>query len=270
MSEQLIRWLRQSFIQIQDVQVATNRPEPSVIVREDQADLTVQTWMGSKLYIHLIQRPIKLRDLRGTLRDNSRGNVGTLFIVRNDLLPKSGATTRLDDWVDALQQLYDGFLYTYKLIEDEWTLSQLHFLPAQFAEQFDVWHNDHFEIQTVTVRRREMSNSLKGSWYVADIATPQYKRQINYDRVNRRYHYRTKYTGQANSRKRPPVEKLQQYYDLLGVEYEASQGEVKTAYRKLAMQFHPDVSESEQDEAEQRIKEINIAYEFIKDYHNWK
>lgn len=270
MSDRIIRWLRQSFICVQDVQLATNRPEPSVVVRENHADLIVQTWMGAKLYVHLIRDVVKLRDLRVILRDNSRGNVGTLFIVHNELLPQSGTTTRLDDWVDSLQLLYDGFIYSYKLIDNQLTLAQLHFLPAQLAERFDVWHNNHFEIQTVTVRRREVTNALKGSWYVADIATPQYKRQINYDRVNRRYHYRTKYTGQTNGKKRPPVEKLQQYYDLLGVTYEASQIEVKTAYRRLAMQFHPDVSESSPDEAEQRIKEINIAYEFIKDYHNWK
>jgi molecular chaperone DnaJ len=52
-------------------------------------------------------------------------------------------------------------------------------------------------------------------------------------------------------------------YELLGVERSASAEEIKRAFRKLARQYHPDVS-SEPD-AEQRFKEINLAYEVLSD-----
>jgi curved DNA-binding protein len=53
------------------------------------------------------------------------------------------------------------------------------------------------------------------------------------------------------------------YYDILGVDRNANQKEVKRAYRKLARQFHPDVNPDQQ--AEERFKEINEAYEVLGD-----
>ncbi|MGH9464273.1 MAG: DnaJ C-terminal domain-containing protein [Thermoanaerobaculia bacterium] len=53
------------------------------------------------------------------------------------------------------------------------------------------------------------------------------------------------------------------YYATLGVDKSASQDEVQKAYRKLARKLHPDVNKS--PEAEARFKEINEAYEVLKD-----
>lgn len=51
------------------------------------------------------------------------------------------------------------------------------------------------------------------------------------------------------------------YYDVLGVTKTASAGEIKSAYRKLAVQWHPDKNKS--PEAEGKFKEINAAYEVL-------
>lgn len=53
------------------------------------------------------------------------------------------------------------------------------------------------------------------------------------------------------------------YYDIIGVKRDATQDEIKRAYRRLARKFHPDVST--EPEAEQRFKEIGEAYEVLKD-----
>lgn len=53
------------------------------------------------------------------------------------------------------------------------------------------------------------------------------------------------------------------YYKILGVARDASQDEIKRAYRKLARKYHPDVSK--EANAETRFKEINEANEVLKD-----
>lgn len=54
------------------------------------------------------------------------------------------------------------------------------------------------------------------------------------------------------------------YYDTLGVGKNASQDEIKSAYRKLAKLYHPDLHPND-DECAQKFKEINEAYEVLGD-----
>ncbi|HRL10978.1 MAG TPA: molecular chaperone DnaJ [Aggregatilineales bacterium] len=53
------------------------------------------------------------------------------------------------------------------------------------------------------------------------------------------------------------------YYDVLGVSRSASKDDIKKAFRGLARQYHPDVSQ--ETDAEERFKEINEAYEVLSD-----
>ena len=56
---------------------------------------------------------------------------------------------------------------------------------------------------------------------------------------------------------------MSEFYALLGVSREATEAEIKKAYRKLAMEYHPDRNPS--PEAEARFKEITEAYEVLRD-----
>ena len=54
------------------------------------------------------------------------------------------------------------------------------------------------------------------------------------------------------------------YYEVLGAERSATAAELKKAYRRLAMKFHPDRNPDDKD-AEEKFKEANEAYEVLSD-----
>ncbi len=55
------------------------------------------------------------------------------------------------------------------------------------------------------------------------------------------------------------------YYEVLGVSKSATADEIKKAYRRLAMKFHPDRNKDDSEAAEKKFKEAKEAYEVLKD-----
>ena len=57
-----------------------------------------------------------------------------------------------------------------------------------------------------------------------------------------------------------------EYYDRLGVSKDASQDEIKRAYRKMSKKYHPDINK--EPGAEEKYKEVQEAYETLSDDQN--
>ena len=56
------------------------------------------------------------------------------------------------------------------------------------------------------------------------------------------------------------------YYDVLGIAHDANEAEIKKAYRRLAMEYHPDRNDGDKA-AEERFKEVSEAYDVLRDPH---
>src|SRR6202142_3023836 len=61
-----------------------------------------------------------------------------------------------------------------------------------------------------------------------------------------------------------PSDKKRDYYEVLGVERGAGEEDLKKAYRRLAIQFHPDRNPGDK-QAEEKFKELNEAYQVLSD-----
>ncbi len=70
-------------------------------------------------------------------------------------------------------------------------------------------------------------------------------------------------TDSATTRSKKPISECD-FYEVLGVERTASEAQIKNAYRKLALKYHPDRNPGS-TEAQEKFKEISIAYAVLSD-----
>ncbi|MYC55687.1 MAG: J domain-containing protein [Chloroflexi bacterium] len=256
--------IRQRFRHIQDVKFASARPEPALTARAHEPDIVVETWMNSRLHIYLLAKAPKPRQLKSILKQNTSGGIGTLFLVEAALLPGDGYCGRLRDWQDDLRVMSLGAIYAYSQGESGLRLIQVNLDETTQRGEFIVWHSGDFPCDAVSVRRREYQTNIRGRWFVGDIASPQFKRRISEARARQRFHYRSQVRQPSGN------EPINAAYLALEIEVGAGQAAVKEAFRKLAREYHPDVSAHDKQEAERRFNEVKSAYERIKTHRHWR
>ncbi len=275
------RWLADRFHAIDSVRSAR-------LSREDM--IAVYTWSGVIIYVYVLSKPIKARAIKRILQDNTRIGVGTLLIVDADLVPEDGVQVTPDEGLLALHALFKDKLYTYRQQGDTILIGQVHFKAFNRGDEREVWYGPDVPVSHLPSYRVWISapQSIKGNWLIANFGTEAFWKQADYTagrsafrqqqrRSSGETHYSTWSNGWNESGGQtyttpaapPPETDLDRSYRQLGLTRAASGDEVKAAFRRLAREVHPDVSNLPKDEAEARFKVIYDAYSLIKSANRW-
>ena len=258
--------IKTRFRRIQDVKYASAAAQTTLTARNHEPDIVVETWMNSRLFVYIVERAPKARQIKAILKQNTKASIGTLFLVDAALLPDDGYCGRLRDWQDDLRVMNMGAIYAFAAADKGLRLIQVNLDETTQRNQFIVWHSLDFPFDAVSARRREYQTNIRGAWLVGDIASSKFKRRISEERARQRFHYRTRQTQTIDG---APAEQINAAYLALEIEVGAGQEAVKEAFRNLARKYHPDVSEHGKDEAEKRFKEVKSAYDRIKTHRRW-
>jgi hypothetical protein len=267
--------LRDHLVQLVGVQRAVFRqasvaPDP---VRD--VDLFVHLWSGVVIHIHLIDEPLKANKARRIIENGTSSGIPVLFILDSALLPKPGGRTDADKWFLPFQALTHEHLYSYRV--EDGTVS---IFPVQFKAvtrlEVETSYGQPVTIMQIRHFRHTVKNpALKGYWLLADLESDIAAESSPFQRAS----FNTFQSPNGATREMPrmpetgypppPKTRLDISYELLGVKRDATREQVKAAFRKLAFEVHPDVSELPKPEAEARFKLLSEAYEYIKTTNDW-
>jgi hypothetical protein len=280
MSADIRRWLTEQLTGIDSVRAAR-------VAREGY--LVVQTWSGVVIHVYLLDEPIKARTIKRIIQDNTRVGVGTLFIVNAGIVPADGAKVEPDEGLLALHTLFKNKLYTYRIHDGSPRIGQVHFKTLHRGDGREVRYGPDVLMQHLPSYRVWVSapQTIKGNWLIANFGSDAFWKQADYTtgrdsfrREQHRQEAQTNYRFWSNPgwgengafttpAPPPPETQLDRSYRQLGLTRDASGDEVKAAFRRLAREVHPDVSQLPKDEAEAQFKKIYEAYTYIKTAKGW-
>lgn len=283
MTADIRRWLSDQLAGIDSVRSARSAPE---------GYLVVQTWSGVVIHVHLLDTLPKARTLKRIAQDNTRVGVGTLFLVDAKIVPADGAKVEPDEGLLALHALYKDKLYTYRIQDGAPRIGQVHFKAFHRGGEREVWYGPDITIQHLPCYRVwvHTPQTIKGNWLIAHFGSEAFWKQADYTtgresfrREQRRQTAKTNFrfwsnppwssssgsSGYTTPAPPPPETELDRSLRALGLTREASGDEVKAAFRRLAREVHPDVSDLPKAEAEARFKKLHEAYTFIKAAKGW-
>lgn len=273
-------WLRQSIRALPSVRAVH-------LLGEDPADLLIRTWVGMSVKVYLLDGVPNLRVLKRVLQENTRNYQGTMLIAHHHLMPPDKTRLMPEDWMHALHELNSERIYTFSPGEE--SLGQVHFDYLASKTEREAWHGDPVQFKHLRVLNVSAKFwPIRGNYMMADFGQNPYWKtsEQRAERLRQRWHNRRQHAG-ANfvwgqydagghvggaddaSLYKAYVGELERCYAVLGVSMSAPKDDVKAAFRKLARDFHPDVSNLDKAEAEARFREINAAWETIKAKKRW-
>ncbi len=249
----------------------------------DKPDLIVRTWVGMSVKVYFLEGEPNLRALKRLLQQNTRMYTASMLIAHHALMPADKARLVPDEWMQVLHELNSERIYTF--VPGEEAIRQVHFDYMPDGVEREAWHGGEVTLEKLRVLDVSvLARPVRGQYKVADFGPNPYWRQSDQRAERLRTRYRRgpqdftwkRYDAGGGpggatdeSLKRAHMGELERSLDVLGLELDATREEVKAAFRRLAREYHPDVSELEHEEAVARFREVNLAYETIKTKKNW-
>lgn len=271
-------WLKSRILELFNVQNCTVTPSKTLII---------QTWTGVVINIHLMDTPVKTRQIRHILQESTEAGIGVMFLLKADLIPQPDTRFEPKEWMLALHAVNHERIYLYTGDEAGAKVLQVHFEPLGSTGQWVTKYGPVVEISQLryfrtTVRPRY----IKGDWQIADFGLntfwrdPFSTKRTNYHRPEGRetawkaWSQTSWEQPETESIPEPEIpmpvrNRLEMSYELLEVKHDATREEIKASFRKLALAVHPDTSTLPKAEAEEKFRRLTEAYEYIKESNRW-
>jgi hypothetical protein len=191
------------------------------------------------IMIYLLAGELSVGFVKKSLNINTQRDMHTLFILSPDLITDDGHTARMTDALRLLRHAYGGKVYVYRIEGVHVSV-----VPVFIDVTGNIAYGEPVNLAHLSGDYATFDNNyLLGVRKVAGFTVQQHT-----------YSHR----AQETPKSRNP---LQPFYDLLGVPITAGESEVKRAYRRKALRYHPDNNPS--PDANARMQQINDAYQRI-------
>lgn len=247
-------------------------------------------WTGVVIHVHFVIGPVKTRVVKRILQESTEVGIGSLFLLDRSLLPEPDLRLTVPEWLLAIHALAHERLYTVDFHDEQLHLGQLHFDPIGSTGDMVARYGpppklDRLRFLRTAIRPRY----IKGDWQLADFGIDAFWKDQYAPKhgtgTGNTYHrpdprdYRWKswsstawdqpHTEEIPRPAIPIIDRIAAAYTLLEIERGATRDEVRAAYRRLAMNYHPDTSALPKSEAEARFRELNEALETIRVANKW-
>jgi hypothetical protein len=289
MIEQLKLWLGGTLRELVNVQGSIVNPAPGLIPRILPVDVYVMLWTGVVVNIYFVDEALKPRAIRQLVQQDTSQGIGVLFIIAPELLPQPNEAFVPPDWLMALHALAHERVYSYALEDEGPLLLQVHFERLDATEHYKTIYGPPVQFQKLNYGRVSLKQRfIKGFWLTATFGMQTFWEQdarSSYTPRPRAQYQATSgwtYSGpdaapSSNSKSassappppKRPLSRLDLSYEILGLTANASDEEVKIAFRRRVFNVHPDVSALPKSIAEEQFHALAQAYETIKAARGW-
>lgn len=269
----------------------------------DEADLLVTLTGGRQIGICVINRAIRLPEIKERYEWNTSHGIYTLYVMDGRMMPPDNSAVEPPYWMAALHTLMNGRIYAYWCEGRDVTIRPFHMEWKWGGSPRTVEYGDEIDLNALSAEViYPATKYIDGAYFFANFGEGAFwqKRQsmdeqrFNYSWRNWTYGNRQQrsteheepswdpweeygsdfasggkeeweWTGEEFRQRQPRRSQAvyNRHYALLGVSATATLDEVKQAYRRKAREFHPDLHPEEKEKYTAKMADINEAFAAI-------